>query len=72
MKAKKNDGLDEFMEVLDSMAECAGKMIAVTKDMIVLLSSGKLQVSNNCVESIPVKDESNHSNTVERSERAHV
>ena len=66
MKEKRNDGLDEFMKVLDSMAECAGKMIAVTKEMIVLLSSGKLQVNNNCVESIPVKDESNPSNTVEQ------
>lgn len=65
MKEKKNE-LEEFMEVLDSMAECAGKMIAVAKEMIVLLSSGKLQVNNNCIESIPVKDESNHSNTVEQ------
>ena len=61
MEEKKRDVMDELMGVLDSMSECAGKMIDATKVMIRLLSSGRLQLCDdageNLTEEEPVVEE---------------
>ena len=61
MEEKKRDVVDELMGVLDSMSECAGKMIDATKVMIRLLSSGRLQLCDdageNLTEEEPVVEE---------------
>ena len=53
MEEKKKDVVDELMGVLDSMSECAGKMIDATKVMIGLLSSGRLQLCDHAGEILP-------------------
>ena len=52
MEEKKRDVVDELMGVLDSMSECAGKMIDATKVMIRLLSSGRLQLCDDAGENL--------------------
>lgn len=52
MEEKKKDLVDELMGVLDSMSECAGKMIDATKVMIRLLSSGRLQLCDDAGENL--------------------
>ena len=52
MEEKKRDVVDELMGVLDSMSECAGKMIDATKVMIGLLSSGRLQLCDDAGENL--------------------
>lgn len=52
MEEKKRDVVDELMGVLDSMSECAGKMIDATKVMIRLLSSGRLQLCDHAGENL--------------------
>ena len=52
MEEKKRDVMDELMGVLDSMSECAGKMIDATKVMIGLLSSGRLQLCDDAGENL--------------------
>ena len=52
MEEKKKDLVDELMGVLDSMSECAGKMIDATKVMIGLLSSGRLQLCDDAGENL--------------------
>ena len=52
MEEKKRDVVDELMGVLDSMSECAGKMIDATKVMIGLLSSGRLQLCDHAGENL--------------------
>ena len=52
MEEKKKDVVDELMGVLDSMSECAGKMIDATKVMIRLLSSGRLQLCDDAGENL--------------------
>ena len=52
MEEKKRDVMDEPMGVLDSMSECAGKMIDASKVMIGLLSSGRLQLCDHAGENL--------------------
>ena len=52
MEEKKKDVVDELMGVLDSMSECAGKMIDASKVMIRLLSSGRLQLCDDAGENL--------------------
>ena len=52
MEEKKRDVVDELMGVLDSMSECAGKMIDATKVMIRLLSSRRLQLCDYAGENL--------------------
>ena len=52
MEEKKRDVMDDLMGVLDSMSECAGKMIDATKVMIRLLSSGRLQLCDDAGENL--------------------
>ena len=65
MEEKKRDVMDELMGVLDSMSECAGKMIDATKVMIRLLSSGRLQLCDHAAENLteeePVVEEQQES-----------
>ena len=53
MEEKKKDLVDELMGVLDSMSECARKMIDASKVMIGLLSSGRLQLCDHAGEILP-------------------
>ena len=52
MEEKKKDVVDELMGVLDSMSECARKMIDASKVMIGLLSSGRLQLCDDAGENL--------------------
>ena len=56
MEEKKKDVVDELMGVLDSMSECAGKMIDASKVMIRLLSSGRLQLCDDAGENLTEED----------------
>ena len=66
MEVKKNVCLEDLADVLDSMAECAGRMIEAARMMVGLISSGKLQPCSHGCEDSPCEVVSEPSDTVEQ------